>query len=178
MTIPVNPDLNDIAKQAHHACVSTAQRIGTMLHQLGAMLNADESDRFDEQLADIYAEVFRGTEPDFNEIADRAKYAYAIVTQKLAVIQYRLAELAAVGVLDPDESMRLQDDLYDMWTEIYFGTVYAIRDPKSDGSSWEQDDNTYSDGREMKVVRPAQHAEESESNWPYNRFLCADGPVT
>jgi hypothetical protein len=39
--------------------------------------------------------------PNVDDIADRAKHWYANATQVLAATQYRLAELAGTGRLDP-----------------------------------------------------------------------------
>jgi len=50
--------------------------------------------------------------PNVDDIADRAKHWYANATQVLAATQYRLAELAGTGRLDPDESMSLQTNLF------------------------------------------------------------------
>jgi len=41
--------------------------------------------------------------PNVHDIADRAKHGYAIGTRLLAAVQYRLAQLAGTGRLDPDE---------------------------------------------------------------------------
>src|SRR6476660_2383732 len=53
--------------------------------------------------------------PNVDDIADRAKHWYAKATQVLAATQYRLAELAGTGRLDPDESMSLQENLFYIW---------------------------------------------------------------
>jgi hypothetical protein len=45
--------------------------------------------------------------PDAHDIADRAKYGHARARQILATMQYRLAELDGLGLLDSDESLRL-----------------------------------------------------------------------
>ncbi|ORB68802.1 hypothetical protein [Mycolicibacterium tusciae] len=59
---------------------------------------------------------------DVEDIADRAKYAYAKGTQLLAATQYRLAELAGTGRLDAEEVWELHDQLLRIWEELYFGT--------------------------------------------------------
>jgi hypothetical protein len=66
--------------------------------------------------------------PNVHNIADRAKHGYAIGTQLLAATQYRLAELAGTGHLDPDESMKLQHNLFHIWEALYASTVCAVRD--------------------------------------------------
>jgi hypothetical protein len=85
--------------------------------------------------------------PDVNDIADRAKYGYALGTRLLAAAQYRLATLAGTGRLEPDESMRLQHVLAEIWWALYSGTTYAVRDGDTDDDTWDEADNTYSDGR-------------------------------
>lgn len=52
--------------------------------------------------------------PDIHETADRAKAAYARITVTLAARQYRTAELAGTGRLDPEEAAALQDHLHEM----------------------------------------------------------------
>ena len=63
--------------------------------------------------------------PNVDDIADRAKHAFAVGTRLLADVQYRLGELAGTGRLDPDESMRLQEVLVGVWEELFFGTLSA-----------------------------------------------------
>lgn len=85
--------------------------------------------------------------PDVHDIADQAKHAYATGTQVLADLQYRLAELAGTGRIDPDESMSLQFGLASVWESLYWGTLCAVRDEDTDEATWDEDGNTYSDGR-------------------------------
>jgi hypothetical protein len=73
--------------------------------------------------------------PNMHDIADRAKYAYAIGTQKLAALQYRLGELAGIGGIDPDESMSLQFGLASVWESLYWGTLCAVRDEDTDDTT-------------------------------------------
>lgn len=113
--------------------------------------------------------------PDVHDIADSAKYGYATGTQDLASMQYRLAELAGTGLLDPDEAMRLQEGLLSIWDSLYFGTLCAVRDEDADDGTWDDVDNIYSDGRRVVTkVRPAGW-EETETCWAYNRFMLGDG---
>ena len=86
-----------------------------------------------------------------DDIADRAKHGYATGTKLLAEAQYRLAELAGTDRLDPDESIRLQEVLADIWRALYSGTTYAVRDEDTDDDTWDEADNTYSDGRAVMV---------------------------
>ena len=63
-----------------------------------------------------------------HDIADRAKHGYATGTMLPAALQYRLAELAGTGQLNPDKSMSLQEELVRIWEALYFGTLCAVRD--------------------------------------------------
>jgi hypothetical protein len=109
--------------------------------------------------------------PNVNEIADEAKYRFAVATRALSETQYRLAELAGLGSLDRDESISLQDLLFEIWEHVYLGTLEAVRD--EDGSY--EDDNTYSDGRAVRTVVRADP--QREADWEHNRFLLGDGAV-
>ncbi len=115
--------------------------------------------------------------PDVNDIADRAKNAYAVGTQALAALQYRLAELAGTGKLDPAESMSLQTQVVYLWETLYSGTVWAVRDESTDDSTWDEADNTYSDGRPVMLQIRVEPAEESDFSWEHNRFTLGDGAV-
>jgi hypothetical protein len=115
--------------------------------------------------------------PNVHDIADRAKRGYATGTQVLAALQYRLGELAGTGQIDPDESMRLQDDLVSVWESLYFGTVYAVRDEDTDDATWDEADNTYSDGRRVMTQIRIEPWETSEQTWEYNKFTSGDGAV-
>jgi hypothetical protein len=115
--------------------------------------------------------------PDVNDIADRAKHGYAIGTRLLAAVQYRLAQLVGTGRLEPNESMRLQQVLADIWWALYSGTTYAVRDEDNDGDAWDEADNTYSDGRTVMVQTRIEPWEESVVDWDYNRFMLREGAV-
>jgi hypothetical protein len=115
--------------------------------------------------------------PNVYEIADRVKHGFATVAQLLAAMQYRLGELAGTGQLDPDESMRLQKNLFDIYEEVYFGTLCAVRDPDSDDSTWGEDENTYTDGRKAKIQIRVEPEEYSDFNWEHNRFTLGDGAI-
>ena len=43
--------------------------------------------------------------------------------------------------------MRLQHVLAEIWWALYSGTTYAVRDGDTDDDTWDEADNTYSDGR-------------------------------
>jgi hypothetical protein len=115
--------------------------------------------------------------PDANDIADRAKYGYAAGAQLLATMQYRLAELAGTGRLDPEESKSLQRQLVSIWEALYSGTVCAVRDWDTDDCTWDEADNTYSDGREVMIQVTIEPREASRGNWEHNRFTVGDGAV-
>jgi hypothetical protein len=112
--------------------------------------------------------------PNADDIADRAKHAFAIGTKAICDLAYRLAELAGTGRLDPNEAMPLQNRLYEIWEELYGGTVYAVRDRDSDDSTWDEADNTYSDGRLVLTQVQIEPAETAESHWEHNGFLLDD----
>jgi hypothetical protein len=123
--------------------------------------------------------------PDVDDIADRAKYGYARATAILATMQYRLAELAGLGLLDRDESMSLQDNLIEIWGHLYCGTVCAVQDEEDPGDE-EEDyhaptgvaaDNTYHDGRTVMVQTRIEPVETSECSWEHNGFLFDDGAI-
>jgi hypothetical protein len=115
--------------------------------------------------------------PNVNDIADRAKHAYAIATRELAALQYRLGELAGTGQIDPEESMNLQCALASIWESLYSGTLCAVRDEDTDDLAWDEDGNTYSDGRTVMTQIRIEPQEIADLNWEYNRFTCGDGAV-
>ncbi|MCB0935403.1 MAG: hypothetical protein KDB55_05225 [Mycobacterium sp.] len=117
------------------------------------------------------------TNPDRDAIADRAKHEYAQATLKLAAVQYRLAELAGTGHLDAAESLDLQRTLVDVWADLYGGTLCAVRDEDTDDSTWNQVDNTYSDGRSVMVCSRIEPEESAEFQWEHNAFLLDNGAV-
>jgi hypothetical protein len=110
------------------------------------------------------------TNPDVDDIADRAKHADAAGTQLLAEVSFRLAELAGTGALDPDESMCLQSVLQAIGQELYYGTLCAVRDGGTPDHTWSETDNTYSDGRQV-ITRTTTESESVDASWPHNRFL-------
>lgn len=115
--------------------------------------------------------------PDVDDIADRAKYGYARATLDLAAMQYRLAELAGTGQLDADESMRLQDKLFEIWMAVYAGTQCAVRDEDTDDSTWDESDNTYSDGRPVMIQIRVEPEESAQFHWGHGPFLLCEGAV-
>src|SRR5260370_19474944 len=116
-----------------------------------------------------------GVSPNVHDIADRAKHGYATGTQVLAALQYRLGELAGTGQIDPDESMRLQEGVVSVWESLYYGTLCAVRDEDTD--DWDEDGNTYSDGRAVMTQIRIEPWETSEQNWESNKCTSGDGTV-
>jgi hypothetical protein len=115
--------------------------------------------------------------PNVNDMADRAKHGYATGTQMLAALQYRLAELAGTGQLDPEMSMSLQEMVFRSWEGLYSGTVCAVRDWDTDDCTWDEADNTYSDGRPVMIQIRIEPMELSDFSWEHNRFMLGDGAV-
>lgn len=113
--------------------------------------------------------------PDVNYIADEAKHTFAVCTRKLADMQFRLAELAGTDQLDAEESMNLQDNLFEIWEELYRGTLFAVRDWTIDDCTADEAGNTYSDGRRVVTQVRVEPWEESDACWLHNPFLLGDG---
>jgi hypothetical protein len=115
--------------------------------------------------------------PDVNAIADEAKYAFAVGTQLIASVQYRLGELAGTGRLDPEESFRIQEVLCGLWRVLEGGTLCAVRDYELDARSLLETDNAYSDGRAVKTTVRIEPLGDSDMNWKYDRFTLGLGAV-
>ncbi len=115
--------------------------------------------------------------PNVHAIADRAKHGFALGTHYLATTQYRLAELAGSGRIDPEESMSLQFNLLHIWEALYSGTVCAVRDWDTDDNTWDEADNTYSDGRRVTNQTAVEPYGAADSRWEYNPFLLGEGAV-
>lgn len=115
--------------------------------------------------------------PNVYEIADRVKHGFATIARQLATMQYRLGELAGTGQLDPDESMRLQENRFHIYEDLYFATLCAVRDPDSDDSTCCEDENTYTDGRKVKIQIRVEPEEFSDFNWEHNKFTLGDGAI-
>jgi hypothetical protein len=94
-----------------------------------------------------------------------------------AATHYRLGELAGTGRLDADESMSLQENLFYIWEALYAGTLCAVRDEDTDDCTWDETDNTYSDGRQVMIQIRIEPEETSDFNWQHNRFMLGDGAV-
>src|SRR6478752_9667770 len=123
------------------------------------------SDPVSDQRGDITMAEQPAANPNVDDIADRAKHGYANATQVLAATQYRLAELAGTGRLDPDESMSLQTNLFHLWEALYAGTLCAVRDEDTDDCTWDEADNTYSHGREVMIQIRIEAWEISVCHW-------------
>lgn len=91
--------------------------------------------------------------PNINEIADRAKYEFAIGAQVIAKLQLQNAELYGVMYrLDPDEYEELQRLCVNAWAALYRGAAHKIRHNDVDGDMWGGEvDDTYSDGRPVRT---------------------------
>ena len=123
----------------------------------------------------ILGRAYPPVNPYIHVVADEAKHAFAVGSQIIAETQYRLAELAGTGRLDPDESFDLQKDLVDVYEVLYAGTLCAVRDSTTPDDTWNEADNTYSDGRQViNQIRVEPH-EESDYCWEHNRFMLGDG---
>jgi hypothetical protein len=112
--------------------------------------------------------------PDVDEIADWAKWGYATGTRLISALILHLAKLAGTGRIDPDQSMFLQEGLAGIYDALYMGTVSAVRD---DEDAYLQDDNTYSDGRQVSIKIRVEPIEESVNRWEHNQFLLRDDGV-
>jgi hypothetical protein len=73
--------------------------------------------------------------------------------------------------------MRLQDDLVDIWQDLYAGTLCAVRDRDTEDSTWDEADNTYSDGRQVMILIRIEPWETSECDGTHNRYTLGDGAV-
>ena len=112
---------------------------------------------------------------DVHDIADRAKHGYATATRTLADMQCRLAELAGIGRLGVDESKDLQQGLQEVWWSLYAGTLCAVRDSNTHDTTWDEADNTYSDGRTVIHKIGAEISDTPEKCWEHSRFMLGDG---
>ena len=71
--------------------------------------------------------------------------------------------------------MKLQDSLFQIWEALYTATLCAVRDEDTDDCTWDEADNTYSDGRQVMVQVRIEPEETSEIHWEHNRFMLGDG---
>lgn len=113
--------------------------------------------------------------PYIHEIADHAKQAFANGTEIIALMQYRLAELAGIGQLDSKESKDLQWSLVELYEVLYGGTLCAVRDWTTPDWTWDETDNTYSDGRQVINQVRIEPWEKSDASWEHNPFMLGDG---
>jgi hypothetical protein len=117
--------------------------------------------------------------PNAQDIADKAKYGYVGVTQRLGAMHDRLTELADAGLLDADESLNLQDDLFVIWENVCLATLFAVvpddADWEGDWDTLAEDWNTYSDGRTVVTrirVEPRPHTDPNcARNQEDNQYL-------
>jgi hypothetical protein len=113
--------------------------------------------------------------PDPQDVANEVKYGFAVLTKRIADMQYRLADLAGRGLMDPEQSMDLQRHLIEMWQDLYRHTLVAVRDSSTSDIEWDEADNTRSDGVQIVVLTSVDP--EADGNWEYNEFLLGDGAV-
>ena len=73
--------------------------------------------------------------------------------------------------------MSLQTNLFHIWQALYAGTLGAVRDWDTDDCTWDEVDNTYSHGRQVRIQIRIEPEQTSDSNWQHNRFLLGDGAV-
>lgn len=90
--------------------------------------------------------------PEVYQIADHAKYVYAIGSRDVAWMQYRLQQLAYTGRIDIEAHNELQHELcYGIGEPIYSMTTSNLHDDARWDGCWDWDDNTYSDGRQVMI---------------------------
>lgn len=105
------------------------------------------------------------------------KHGFFVCSRELAELQYRLAELAGEGELNPNESSAMQASLVEVWQAMYSATLGAARDPQSGDHTWDDGDNCYSDGRRICTQIRIEPREQSDDNWKHNQFLLGEGAV-
>jgi hypothetical protein len=117
---------------------------------------------------------------DVNDLTDLIKYIYAMLSKAIAELQYRLAELAGTGKLDPEANLH---ELQFGWCLpayefLYSNTTAAVR-RDHDTSDWDWDtfDNTYSNGLQVMSQIRVEPEETADDQWEFNEHLCGDGPV-
>jgi hypothetical protein len=114
--------------------------------------------------------------PDVLGVVDEIKYMYYAAGEQLAEMQYKLAELTGLALLDPDANGDLQNTLVKLWEIIYHGTLSNVRhDADADDVYFEEFDNTYSDGREILTKIRIESEMDSEGALDFNRFVHGDG---
>lgn len=109
-------------------------------------------------------------------VEDRAKWCYAQSSELLALMHYRLAELAGTGGLDPNESMLLQEGLNAVWGEVYCGTLASAVEDATDSREGAPG-NTYSDGTYVTHKLPVPLDCDDDEPWVHDEFLLEDGAV-
>ncbi len=115
---------------------------------------------------------------DVHRLADHAKYVYAVGSRDIAALQYQLAWLAGRGHLNHEENRApavgpLPADVGDALPRHHL----RRRDDRTWDGMWDWSDNTYSDGRQVMAQVRVKNWYELVCNWPYNEFLCGNGPI-
>jgi hypothetical protein len=114
--------------------------------------------------------------PDILGMVDTIKYTYYAAGEQLAEMQYKLAELTGLALLDPDANDGLQDTLVKLWEIVNHGTLSNVRDEDgADDIYFEEFDNTYSDGREILTKIQVESEMDSEGAVEFNHFILGDG---
>jgi hypothetical protein len=114
-----------------------------------------------------------------DDLTDLVKYVYAGMTQRIAELQFTLAELASTGKLDPEINMReLQLGwCFDTWEFLYHNTTARVRRERDTNDwDWDRFDDTYSNGRQVRH-RVRIEPVETDDHWPFNKHLCDDDPI-
>jgi len=52
-----------------------------------------------------------------------------------------------------------------------------VRDDRTWDGGWDWADNTHSDGRQVMAPVRVKNWYQLDCTWPYNEFLCGDGPI-
>jgi hypothetical protein len=195
----LNPDIPDMVHRVKACYVGLTQWITDFRSDIAGLADAGKLDRaakvgLHEHYHDLQEAVDAATAvvlgwdatgfdvyditDDVHLIADHAKYVYAVGSRDIAALQYRLAELAGTGRIDLEHHWHLQwGHCLPMWETLYHGTTCAVRDDRIWDSTWDWSDNTYSDGRQVMAQVRVKNWQELARNWPYNEFLCGDGPI-
>jgi hypothetical protein len=112
-----------------------------------------------------------------DDLTDLVKYVYAGMAQRIAELQYTLAELAGSGKLDPQANMDLQFGCFHAWEFLYRNTTATVRrEHDTNDEDWNLHDNMYSPAltvRHRVDIEPA----ETDDHWQFNEHLCGDGPI-
>lgn len=117
---------------------------------------------------------------DVDDVTDLVKYIYAGLSNAIADLQFKLAELAGTGKLDPQANMDLLQFGWCLptWEFLYYNTTAGVR-REHDTCDWDWDrfDNTYSNGLQVMSRLEVEPYEIADHHWEFNEHLCGDGPI-